>query len=265
MRDIQKQVKFGVLGSALLLGACSYLPGQGPVGYHGSHYGHPTQHCTTNCVVKPKTTYAPPPKTYTYHATPAPKYAPTYKHHYSAPAPKYHYKGGHGHYAHGPVQRPYGMRGYFQPYKYGSLGATVYDLESGNIGAQARLGYQFTPMFAAEAEGSLGLIDDVTTVGATTSETDIGSQIAAFGVARYPVSDKLTLLGRVGYHTTDIETSETTGAVTTTVNRDDDGLAFGGGAEFKLNPRDALRLDYTVYSLAGSDLDSLAVGYQRKF
>lgn len=289
MPHLSKLTVPSLFSSALLLGACTYTA---PATSHGQYQKNCTTYHTTQCTAHPKPVYTTPHKTYVapkphYKPHPKPVYKPMPYHapkpHYSSVYNKHttsyhgggHYKSSynrtthhgaphHGHAAYGGGH-PHGLRGAFQPYKYGSLGGVLYDVGAGNLGAQARLGYQFTPKLAAEVEGSLGLVNDKSTVGLVTNETDIGTSFAGFGVYRHPISEKINLLGRVGYHVTDIENSQTILGVTTTTGGSESGLAFGGGAELKLNERDALRLDYTNYAVPGSNLDALSLGYQRKF
>jgi len=44
---------------------------------------------------------------------------------------------------------------------------------------------------------------------------------------------------------------------------EEDNIAYGGGAEFALTPKDGIRVDYTRYE--GLNADSVALSYARKF
>lgn len=139
-------------------------------------------------------------------------------------------------------------------YTYGSIGANIYDVDAEEaIGIQGRLGYQFSPLLGVEAEGSYGITDD----GTGVNEFDPEYQIAGFGVAKLPLSGPLSVHARGGYHNTEAEVGG--------VGAEDDGLAYGAGAEYRLNGRDSLRFDYTIYEVAGSDLDSVSLAFQRRF
>lgn len=127
-----------------------------------------------------------------------------------------------------------------QSHFYGNAGLNWYDVDSDALGAQLRAGYQATRYLGAEVEGSVGFNDDV------------DYSVAGFLVGRVPVVNRLDLIGRVGYHYTDLE-----------FGFDEDDIAFGVGAEYALNQRDGIRVDYTIYEDAGED--SVAVSYTRKF
>ena len=214
---------------------------------------------------------------------------------YGAHAPHQgHYQGHHqahqGHHAPQTINAPraaYGtaaagalsaLRGTAQPrrgYKYGELGGVAYDPFGDTYGIQGRVGYQSANYWGVEAEGSLGLTDETEVVSVAdpaspTGFTDVSVEagikhsLAGFGRLAYPVTPRLNLVSRVGYHTTTVEGEA--GGVQADI--DVDGFAYGGGVEYSLSPRSALRLDYTAYDGgddASGSLDSLALGYQVRF
>lgn len=160
-------------------------------------------------------------------------------------------------------------KGLRQAYTYGTLGATNYDVDSDLYGIQGRLGWQSKSIFGAEVEGSVGFDEDDATVdfgtGPVPVEVGINTQIAGFGVARVPVSKRFNILGRVGYHNTDIEGELDDGTTVIEENFSVDGIAYGVGAEYALSPRTALRADYTVYDFDGEDADAISLAVKRKF
>ena len=80
-------------------------------------------------------------------------------------------------------------------------------------------------------------------------------QLAGFGTARMPITPRMSFRARGGYHLTDLSGPS-----------NEEGFAYGAGLEYALSPRDALRFDYTNYEIDGaSNLDSLSIGYQRRF
>jgi len=156
-------------------------------------------------------------------------------------------------------------------YAYGTLGGIAYELGEDLYGIQGRLGYQVNRFFGAEVEGSFGVIDDtdpLTLAGGAIvdQEIDIDTSIAGFGVIRYPLFGRLSGLSRVGYHSTEVGL-ELTDAAGNEIETDfnTDGIAFGTGLEFAVDPNTALRVDYTVYDFDGPDADSLSVAVSRKF
>ncbi len=168
---------------------------------------------------------------------------------------------------------PHGLRGGPAPFKrhtYGTLGVVNYEAGEDLYGVQGRFGYQLNKYFGAEVEGSLGLSKDSTDtpLGATTIKQTVGveNSIAAFGVLRYPLFNKFSGYSRVGYHQTELDekvSSDT--AVLLDREYSTNGLAYGSGLEYAVNPRTAVRLDYTVYDFDGPDSDAVSLAVSRKF
>jgi len=182
-------------------------------------------------------------------------------------SPQGHYHSGRAP-AYYPSQRSV-SKGLRQGYTYGTLGATNYDVDSDLYGIQGRLGWQSKSIFGAEVEGSFGFEEDDATVdfgtGPVAAEVGIKTQLAGFGVARLPVSERFNVLGRIGYHNTEFDVELDDG---TTVVEEDfsvDGLAYGVGAEYALSPLTSLRADYTVYDFDGEDADAISLAVKRKF
>ncbi|MGJ8563161.1 MAG: outer membrane protein [Alphaproteobacteria bacterium] len=138
-------------------------------------------------------------------------------------------------------------------YIYGSLGTSLYDVDSDAIGLQARLGYQSAYYVGAELEGSVGVIKE------SASAANVDYQIAGFAVGRLPITDRIAVHARGGYHSTQIGIGG--GSVTL------DGVAYGGGAEYAWNPRNSVRVDYTRYEedSTSSALDSVSLAFAHKF
>ncbi len=163
----------------------------------------------------------------------------------------------------------HGLRGPKKSYTYGSLGATMYDVDSDLFGAQARLGWQSASFFGAEVEGSLGLTDDESFedfgAGPVLATSEIDNQIAAFGVARLPVSPQFNVLGRVGYHNTELSAEADLAGTTVESEFSTDGIAYGVGAEYAFTPKTSIRADYTRYDFDGPDADAVSLAIARKF
>ena len=233
----------GLLSATAMLGACSMSQPYG--GQHSSGYSSGGQYSAGYS----GSAYATAPNTRTY-------YAPRIDAGYTgrtttvgAHAPygtsTTYYGGGYGAYRRG--LRPAG-------YTYGSLGVNMYDVDAEEaLGIQGRLGYQFSPVLGVEAEGSVGVTDD--DIGAINFDPQY--QIAGFGVAKLPLGPRFSAHARGGYHNTEAEFNG--------VSASEDGFAYGAGAEYRLNPRDSLRFDYTNYEVAGANLDSVSLAFQRRF
>ena len=170
----------------------------------------------------------------------------------------------------GPRSRS--SNGLRQSYTYGTLGAVLYDTDSDLFGIQGRLGWQSKSFYGAEVEGSFGVAGEDNTAfdfgaGLVGAEADIDTQIAAFAVGRYPVSNRLNVLGRIGYHNTefDVESTFNDGLPELEDDFSDDGLAYGAGVEYAINPRTSVRADYTIYDFDGPNGDAISLAVSRKF
>ncbi|PHR60690.1 MAG: hypothetical protein COA43_05985 [Robiginitomaculum sp.] len=129
---------------------------------------------------------------------------------------------------------------------YAEIGTIAYDVGNLNAtGIQGRVGYNFNSYLATELEGSVGV------------RGIINHSLGAFVVARIPVSKRVSVRARGGYHTTQFGLLGLTGNV--------DGAAYGAGVEIATGRKDALRLDYTRYSTVIGISNSLAASYIHKF
>lgn len=151
------------------------------------------------------------------------------------------------------------------PQYYGTLGYTQLKGDDTDLGAvTGRVGARLHRYFGVEAEGSVGVNDDDVTVGAVTGTTEEKFDVAAYGVATLPVTDRFDVFGRVGYGTTRIQT-EVAGvsdsASTESVN-------YGVGANYYLDGQNGLRADYTRRDFRGSasgEADTYGLSYVRRF
>ncbi len=157
-------------------------------------------------------------------------------------------------------------RGLRQSYKYGEFGATVYDVDSDLFGALGRVGYQSKSVLGAELEATLGATSTTRDTGTLHQSLKVKYSLAGFGVARVPVSEKINVLARAGYHKTELRHDFSGTNIKAGTNiYSTDGLAFGLGAEYAMSPRTSLRGDYTVHDYDGSSVDSFALAVSRKF
>jgi hypothetical protein len=83
---------------------------------------------------------------------------------------------------------------------YGQIGGSVTKLNDEDFGAiNVGIGYNFTPMFAVEAEGSFGVSDKDVEVAGTKFSAKVDYLVGAYGVVYFPVSGQIDLIGRAGY------------------------------------------------------------------
>jgi outer membrane immunogenic protein len=141
---------------------------------------------------------------------------------------------------------------------YGTAGYTHYDADDVSLGGvTGRLGYRFHPNFAVEGEASIGVNDD--TIGGATVELD--HAVGVFGVGVVPVTPDFEVFGRVGYG--QVKASASVPGVS--VSADDDGFAFGAGAQYMLTPKFGLRGDYTRLEGEDDGIDTLSASAVVKF
>lgn len=141
---------------------------------------------------------------------------------------------------------------------YATGGYTHFDLENVDLGGlTGRLGYRFHPNFGVEGEASFGVNDD--TVAGVDVELDYAAGI--FGVGFLPITPTADLFGRIGYGAIEAEAS----AGGLTVSGDDDGFAFGGGAQFMLTPKLGVRGEYTRLEGEDDGADTFSVSGVVKF
>jgi outer membrane immunogenic protein len=131
---------------------------------------------------------------------------------------------------------------------YVNLGVSRFDGDGGGdlTAATARAGVGFGPYFAVEGEASLGIGDD--------DGLELDNEIGLFAVGRLPVSPRFELLGRLGVSR--IETSP---------GGDEDGLAYGVGAQFFFTPGDGVRGDITRHDYDVGEADMYSIAYVRRF
>ena len=150
---------------------------------------------------------------------------------------------------------------------YVTFGAQQFEVGDPFVGLQGRLGYQTTRYVGAELEGSFGIIGDDEDFGGVIADRMIENQFAGFVTTLVPVVGDLSLRGRVGYHFTEGSIEQTVAGVTTKAKNTEDGFAWGGGAEFAVDDRNAIRADYTRYHLGsgGEAFDSAALAWVHRF
>jgi outer membrane immunogenic protein len=133
---------------------------------------------------------------------------------------------------------------------YASGGYANFSFDTGtddvNLGGiQGRLGYGFTPNLAIEGEGTLGVADD--------GGAELDNELGVFGVGKIAVSPQIDLFARVGVSRTEVN------------GFDDDGLAYGAGAQWNLTSQDGIRGDWTRHDYDAGEFDAWSLSYVRQF
>lgn len=119
---------------------------------------------------------------------------------------------------------------------YLGAGYTHYNGDEADVGAiTARGGWRFHPNFGVEAEASFGVVED--------DNVELDNAYGVYAVGFLPVAPEVDLFGRVGYHNTEFSGGG--------VSAEADGVGFGGGVQWNVSDRFAVRGEYT--RLEGDD------------
>ncbi|MEZ5936716.1 MAG: outer membrane beta-barrel protein [Hyphomonadaceae bacterium] len=131
---------------------------------------------------------------------------------------------------------------------YVNGGYTAFDGDGGaDLGAiTGRAGVGFGQYFAVEGEASFGVKDD--------GGLDLDNELGLFGVGVLPINERVNLFARAGWAR--IETSP---------GGDEDGAAYGVGANFFFTDHDGIRLDATRHDYDAGNVDAYSVSYVRRF
>lgn len=133
---------------------------------------------------------------------------------------------------------------------YAGAAYTQYDLDGAEVGgATGRLGYRFSPNFAVEGEGSVGVDDD--------QGVELNHALGAYAVGIVPFgSSGFSAHGRLGYATAEVDTPFG--------DADDDGLSYGAGLGWNVTQNVGIRADYTRFE-GDDDADAISLGASFNF
>lgn len=134
---------------------------------------------------------------------------------------------------------------------YVNGGLAIFDTEGTNINAlNVRGGVEFNALVGAEFEAAFGLgseeLDDF-----AGAEIEVENQFSGFLVGRYPVLPNADVLGRIGYTTGELQTSNSG----VTSDAETDGIAFGFGGEYMFTEAFGIRTDYTRIEVDDDQID----------
>jgi opacity protein-like surface antigen len=146
---------------------------------------------------------------------------------------------------------------------YGELGYSFQRFDSG-LGIRTNpqslrgiVGYNLHPYFAVEGMAAFGTRDDSDN-GVTGK---VRQQLGVFVKPKYAI-DNFEVFGRVGYVNSKLRTSSATG----TVNTSEGDFAWGVGANYNINPRTYVGIDYLrSYDKGSSKVDGVTVGVGYRF
>lgn len=131
----------------------------------------------------------------------------------------------------------------------------------------ARIGYQINRYVGLEAEGGLGVDDGHFATGAGARGVyGLDYSVGAFGVARYPVTDRLDVFARAGVVHAKFTGKARIANAVARFGVKDEWLAGGAGAQFNIDEQNAVRGEFTRYEDNDSDdVSAWSLAYVRKF
>lgn len=147
---------------------------------------------------------------------------------------------------------------------YATLGYTAVETDQAELGAvTGRFGYKVLPWVGAEVEAGVGVEDDSFDVSINGSGTiELRHDVAAYAVAFLPLGDHFEAHARIGYGTTEIESS----VAAVTVRDEGESFNYGVGASAFLDGWNGVRADWTRRDFQdGGEADTWSVSYIRRF
>ena len=127
-----------------------------------------------------------------------------------------------------------------------------------------RAGADFGKYVGVEAEGAFGVNSPYGKDALSATQLHMNSEYAAYGVARWPVLADANVFARVGYGHTEFKATGVTSSVTNGL----DSVNYGAGAEYLVDGKDGVRVDFTRSNFEGHGLqvaNTWSIGYVRRF
>lgn len=148
---------------------------------------------------------------------------------------------------------------------YATLGYTAIDTDQAELGAvTGRFGYKVLPWVGAELEAGVGVEDETfdVSIGGTGGTIELKHDVAAYAVAFLPLGDHFEAFARVGYGTSNIESS----VAAVTVRDEGESFNYGVGASAFLDGWNGVRADWTRRDFQdGGEADTWSVSFIRRF
>jgi opacity protein-like surface antigen len=125
-------------------------------------------------------------------------------------------------------------------------------------------GYQFNKFLAVE--GAYTNFGEASATSAGVTVTDEATAFEVVAVGMYPIIDKLSVYGKLGFFRGEIDRSSNSPAVATGTNSQTD-LTFGVGLRYNITNNVAVRAEWQRYTDVGeiTDIDVISIGALFKF
>lgn len=152
-----------------------------------------------------------------------------------------------------------------------SIGYTNIGSDRVNLGAVTiRAGAGFGKYFGVEGEGSFGVDDHNGEVGTLTTKYHVNDQYAGYGVVHYPLLPNTDVFVRGGYGHTDVKYTSNDLVLNTgvSVTTGRDSWNYGAGAQYLVDGKNGVRLDYTRHDFVNrgaQNADVWTISYVHKF
>lgn len=141
-----------------------------------------------------------------------------------------------------------------------------FGFETTSRSAISHVGWDATRYFGPEAEIGLVSFPVENNNEYLTAKVKTTVTLGAYGVARYPFTEKLTGYARVGYVYADAEFTVEAQGVEVKSEDTFRGVGYGGGIRWRLGEsRYGVRAEYTRYDLDEIEADSVTIALQRHF
>merc|ERR1711916_15427 len=143
------------------------------------------------------------------------------------------------------------------------MGDDGIDVDLGALGARA--GYKFTPYLGLEGEALFGVADEDFTFEGVDVSAELNYAVGLYGRVEAPVTDRVTLYGRLGVVNAELEVTASVPGVSISESESETGAGFGAGAEFAVTDTFGIYVDYTRYDIDELEIDGLSVGGKYRF
>ncbi|WP_370336858.1 outer membrane beta-barrel protein [Parvularcula marina] len=130
----------------------------------------------------------------------------------------------------------------------------------------SHVGWNATKYFGAEAEIGIVSFPEENSNDILSAEVKTTVTLGAYGVARYPLTEQVTVYGRAGYVYADAEFTVEAFGMETVSEDTFQWIGYGGGLRWRLGEtRNGIRTEFTHYDLKDIEARAFTLAFQRHF